>query len=133
MTEWSLNLSKDQTDVTTLPCAIGSANKVAPVRKQMGTFLNSEGSMSILFTQDQTSLGRRLLGNSIHLDSTVDAKLYIDAVSGGATVDDALSSYFEGKVNLLGFDISVNTSDAIVATVNFSLADQPTALFGVTL
>ena len=132
--EWSLSLSKDTTDVTTLPCSIGTGgSKVAPVRKQQGTFLNGEGSMSIMFTSDQTSMGQRLLGNSVLTDSKVYAKMYVNAVSGGATIDDNKSSYFEGSLNLLGFEITVNTSDAIVATVNFSLADTPKKLFGVSL
>ena len=134
VTEWDLSLTKEQADVTTLPCSVGTGgSKVAPVRKQIGTFLSGEGSMSILFTSDHASMGQRLLANSVMVDSKVDAKLYIDAVSGGAAIDDAASSYFEGSVNLLGFEISVNTSDALVATVNFSLADQPKALFGVKL
>lgn len=134
VTEWDLSLTKETADVTTLPCSVGTGgSKVAPVRKSVGTFLSGEGSMSILFTSDHTSMGQRLLANSVLVDSKVDAKLYIDAVSGGATVDDAASSYFEGSVNLLGFEISVNTSDALVATVNFSLAEQPKALFGVKL
>ena len=134
VTEWDLSLTKEQADVTTLPCSVGTGgSKVAPVRKQIGTFLSGEGSMSILFTSDHASMGQRLLANSVMVDSRVDAKLYIDAVSGGAAINDAASSYFEGPVNLLGFEISVNTSDALVATVNFSLADQPKALFGVKL
>ena len=135
VTEWSLSLSKDQADVTTLPCSVGTGggSKTAPVRKQMGTFLNGEGTMSIIFTDDSTSMGQRLLADSIMVDSTVEAKLYINAVSGGAAIDDTKSSYFEGKVTLLGFSISVNTSDALVAEVNFALAEAPKALFGVTL
>ena len=133
--EWSLSLTKETTDVTTLPCSVGTGGaKVAPVRKQQGTFLSGEGSMSILFTADQTSMGQRLLGNSVLTDSKVYSKLYVNAVAGaGGIVDDATSSYYEGWLNLLGFEITVNTSDAIVATVNFSLADSPKALFGVTL
>ena len=132
VTEWSLNLTKDQTDTTTLPCSVsGGAAKAAPVRTNTGTFLNGEGSMSLLFTADQASFGRRLIANSVFKDSRVDAKLYVDAVSGGATINDAVSAYFEGPVNLLGFELSVNTTDAIVATVSFSLADTPTHLLGV--
>ena len=133
--EWSLSLSKDQTDVTTLPCSIGlGGGLVAPVRKQQGTFLNGEGSMNIMMTADQSSMGQRLLADSIKKDSKVMAKLYVNAIAGGfgGTIDDVNSSYFEGEVNLLGFSISVNTSDAIVAEVNFSLAAEPRALFGVT-
>ena len=134
VTEWSLDLSKETTDVTTLPCSISAAGKVAPVRKTQGTFLNGEGSMTMLFTGNMTSSGNRLLTDAIMADSTVYAKLYIQAVSGaGGTVDDAESMYYAGKVNLLGFSITVNTTDAISAEVNFSLADTPDALFGVIL
>ena len=136
--EWSLDLSKDQVDVTTLPCSIGSGGgKVAPVRKQQGTFLNGEGSMTLLFTGDQTSMGNRLLADSIMADSTVYAKLYINAVAGAGgmapAIDDASSMYYAGKVTLLGFSITSNTSDALTAEVSFSLADTPDAIFGVTL
>ena len=134
VTEWSLDLSKETTDVTTLPCTISAAGKVAPVRKTQGTFLNGEGSMTMLFTGNMTSSGNRLLTDAIMADSTVYAKLYIQAVSGaGGTVDDTTSMYYAGKVNLLGFSITVNTTDAVSAEVSFSLADTPDALFGVIL
>ena len=136
VSEWSLNLSKDQTDVTTLPCSISTSGggKVAPVRRQQGTFLNGEGSMSVMFTGDTTSPGMRLLQDSIMTNSEVYAKLYINAVGGaGGAVDDDTSMYYAGWVNLLGFSITVNTTDAIVAEVNFSVSQQPDAIFGVVL
>ena len=134
VTEWSLDLSKDTADVTTLPCSISAAGKVAPVRKTQGTFLNGEGSMTMLFTADMASNSNRLLTDAIMADSTVYAKLYISAVAGaGNTVDDTKSMYYAGKVNLQGFSISVNTTDAIQAEVSFSVADTPDALFGVIL
>lgn len=133
--EWSLSLTKETTDVTTLPCSIGTGGaRVAPVRKSQGTFLNGEGSMTVLFTGDQTSMGQRLLSSSVLIDSKVMAKLYINAVSDGSGgIDDSVgaSSYFQGAVNLLGFEISVNTEDALSAEVSFSLAEQPRAIFGV--
>ena len=133
--EWSLDLSKDTIDVTTLPCSLGtSGNQVAPVRKTQGSFLNGEGSMTLLFTADQQSMGNRLLADSVMADSTVYAKLYISAVAGaGAVVNDSGSMYYAGKVNLLGFSITANTSDALTAEVSFSIADTPDAIFGVTV
>lgn len=133
--EWSLSLTKDSADVTTLPCSVGTGGtKVAPVRKSQGTFLEGEGSMSLLFTGDQSTIGMRLLQDSIMVDSRVYAKLYISAVSGaGGVVDDSASMYYAGYLNLLGFSITVNTSDAIVAEVNFGVADAPDAIFGVTV
>ena len=66
------------------------------------------------------------------VDSRVYAKLYISAVAGaGGTVEDDSSMYYAGYVNLLGFSITVNTSDAIAAEVNFAVADTPDAIFGV--
>ena len=131
--EWSLDLSKDSADVTTLPCSVSAAGKVAPVRKTQGTFLNGEGSMTLLFTADMTSTSNRLLTDAIMADSTVYAKLYINAVAGTGTIDDKQSNYYAGKVNLQGFSISVNTTDAVQAEVSFSVADTPDVLFGVVL
>ena len=133
--DWSLSLVKGQVDVTTLPCKVNCSsdgNKVAPVRKQQGTFLEGEGTMNIMFTGDSTSNGTKLLQGSIMNDSRVYAKLYISAVCGSDDkVDDGESLYYAGYVNLLGFSLSVNTTDAIVAEVNFAVADTPDAIFGV--
>ena len=133
--EWSISLTKDSADVTTLPCSVGTGGaKVAPVRKSQGTFLEGEGSMTILFTGDQSTMGMRLLQDSIMVDSRVYAKLYISAVAGaGGAVDDDASMYYAGYLNLLGFSITVNTSDAIAAEVNFAVAEAPDAIFGVTV
>ena len=133
--EWSLSLTKQTADVTTLPCSVGDGGgKVAPVRKQQGTFLEGEGSMTILFTGDQSTMGMRLLQDSIMVDSRVYAKLYISAVAGaGGVVDDDASMYYAGYLNLLGFSITVNTSDAIAAEVNFAVAEAPDAIFGVVV
>ena len=133
--EWSLDLTSDTVDTTVLPCSLGTGgSKVAPVRTNQKTYLNGEGSMSMLFTGDLSSIGNRLLADAVMSDSKVKAKLYINAVAGaGATVDDAASMYFEGKVHLLGFSVTANTSDALTAEVTFSLAEQPTKIFGVTV
>ena len=130
--EWSLSLTRDSIDTTTLPCTPSTSHgNVAPVRTSQPSFLSGEGSMSIMFTEDQTTMGRRLLASSVMSDSRVAAKLYISAVSGGASIDDSVSTYFDGDLNLMGFDITVNTSDAITASVTYSLAGQPRKLFGV--
>ena len=135
VSEWQLSLAKSSADVTTLPCDVGTGGaKVAPVRKSQGTFLEGEGSMTILFTGDQSTMGMRLLQDSIMVDSRVYAKLYISAVAGaGGTVDDGASMYYAGYLNLLGFSITVNTSDAIAAEVNFAVAEAPDAIFGVAV
>jgi hypothetical protein len=58
----------------------------------------------------------------------------VKAVEGaGNVMDDTLSSYIEAPVSLAGFSISVNTSDALVATINFNLSGPPTHLFNLSL
>ena len=90
--------------------------------------------MSVLFTADQGSLANRLMANSMLKSSEAYVKLYVNAVAGaGATINDASSSYFEGKIALQGFSLSVNPDDATTGEITFSLSDQPTAIFGVTL
>lgn len=132
--EWSLDLTKESIETTTLPCAVGTASKYAKFRTSISGYASGEGSLSVMFTADQTSLANRLLANSILQDSTAEVKLYVSAVAGtGSTVDDTQSSYFQGKVNLQGFSVSVNPDDVTVAEISFSLAEQPTAIFGVTL
>ena len=133
--EWSLDLSRESIDTTTLPCAVsGGASKYAAFRTQTSGFASGEGSMSVLFSADQGSLANRLMANSMLKNSTAYAKLYVNAVAGaGTTLNDTASSYFEGEISLQGFSISVNPDDAITAEINFSLSAQPKAIFGVTL
>jgi uncharacterized protein YaiE (UPF0345 family) len=131
--EWSLDLSRETLDSTTLPCAVGSGSKYAEFRTQVGGYASGEGSLSVLFTADQTSLANRLMANAMLKNSTANVKLYVNAVSGGATIDDSASSYFEGEIALLGFSVSVTPDDVITAEINFSLSAQPKAIFGVTL
>ena len=134
VTEWSLDLSRETIDTTTLPCTVGAGSKYAEFRTQTAGYASGEGSLSVLFTADQASLANRLMANSMLKSSEAHVKLYVNAVAGaGATINDALSSFFEGQITLLGFSLSVNPDDAISAEINFSLSAQPTAIFGVTL
>ena len=134
VTDWSLDLSREQIDTTTLPCTVGNGSKHAEFRTQTGGYASGEGSISVLFTADQTSLANRLMANSMLKSSEAHVKLYVSAVAGaGATINDAHSSFFEGQITLLGFSVSVNPDDAITAEISFSLSAQPTTIFGVTL
>jgi len=132
---FSLDLSRETVDTTTLPCKVGgAATRFATFRTSMSGFASGEGSMTVVFTAGQTSLANRLLANSMAKNSLATVKLYISAVSGaGGALDDSQSNYIEAKVSLNGFSVSVNTDDIVEAEVNFSLAAQPTALFGVKL
>jgi len=134
--EWSLDFSRESIDITTLPCSVGGeADKYASFRTTIPGFASGSGSMSVLFSGDNTSMSSRLIANSL-LKSQAGAtvKLYVNAIEGsGGVMDDTASSYIEAPVSLEGFSISVNTSDAIVASINFSLSGPPSHLFNLNL
>ena len=135
--EWSMDFSRESIDITTLPCKVGGdADKYASFRTTIPGYASGTGSMSVLFSGNSSSLSGRLIANSL-LKSQAGAtvKLYVNAIEGATSgvMDDTLSSYIEAPVSLEGFSISVNTSDAIVATINFSLSGPPSHLFNLTL
>ena len=134
--EWSMDFSREEIDITTLPCNIGgAADKYASFRTTIPGFASGSGTMNVLFSGDQSSLSGRLIANSL-LKSQAGAtvKLYVRAVEGaGGVMDDTLSSYIEAPIALAGFSISVNTTDALVASINFNLSGPPTHLFNLSL
>jgi len=130
---WSLDLSRETVDTTTLPCkAGGAASRYASFRTSQAGFASGEGSMTVVFTSG-VGMSQRLLSNSMYKNSVASVKLYVNAVSGAGGIDDTTSNYIEALVSLNGFSVSVNTDDIVEAELSFSLAAQPTALFGVKL
>ena len=134
--EWSIDFSRETIDITTLPCKVGgAADKFAGFRTSIPGFASGSGTMSVLFSGEQTSLSGRLIANSLLKNQAgATVKFYVKAIEGaGNVLDDTLSSYIEAEVSLDGFSISVNTTDAIVASINFSLSKPPTHLFNISL
>ena len=134
--EYSLSLERESIDISTLPCkpCEGAGSKYASFRTSAPGYASAEGSMTVLFSKDTNSASNRLLANSMLADQAgANAKFYIDAVCGADGVDDSLSNYIEAPITLNGFEITVNTEDAVEATINFGFAGQPTALFGLSL
>jgi hypothetical protein len=134
--EWSIDFSRETIDTTTLPCKIGgAADKFAGFRTSIPGFASGSGTMSVLFSGEQQSLSGRLIANSLLKNQAgATVKFYVKAIEGaGNVLDDTLSSYIEAEVSLDGFSISVNTTDAIVASINFSLSAPPTHLFNLAL
>jgi hypothetical protein len=130
---WSLELSRDSIDVTTLPCKVGNASKYAGFKSSLGGFASGEGSMTVLMTKG-TSQANRLLANSLYKNSTAKVKLYLEAgVATGGAVDDTTSNYIEATVSLQGFSTGVSVEDAVECEISFSLLGTPDVLFGVKL
>ena len=134
--EWSLSLERESLDITTLPCkpCEGTGSKYASFRTTAPGYAAAEGSMTVLFSKDANSASNRLLANSMLKDQAGSwVKLYLDAVCDAGGVDDSVSNFIEAPVTLNGFEVTVNTEDAVEATINFGFAGQPTSLFGLHL
>ena len=128
--EFSVDYSREQLDVTTLPCTVGAAAgaaKWAATKKFQGGFAEITGTLTLYITDNQASLANRLM-ESVHLNIQDGAKvvLYLDAVSDGNTPpapsEDA-STFIAGSVQFTDFSTSVNPDDPTQAEVSFSMYD----------
>ena len=136
--EFSFDLTREQLDVTTLPCGVGTSAgaKYASFKKFQPGYASGTGTMTVYFTDDQTALANRLLGNVL-LKSQEGAyvKLYVNTVSDGQTPaapDDAESLYIESGISIEGMSLSVNPDDATTGDLTYSILN-PTVFLGTTL
>ena len=132
--EFSIDIERELLDVTTLPGGVSGVTKYAPFRNQQGGFATASGSMTVYFTDSQTSLANRLLGNVL-LKSQEGAavKLYVDCVDNGSGVpDDSSSILVDSDVSITGMNLSVNPDDATTAELSFNLTN-PRHMFSTSL
>ena len=135
---FSLDLSREEIDTTTLPCGVGGGGnaKWAPFRTKQAGYADGSGSMEVQFTTDQEALANRLLANSMMKNqSGAEVRLFINTVEGtglSANKPDLTKSlYIQAPISILGFSINVSPEDVITASLNFSLSGQPSQLFGL--
>ena len=132
--EFSIDIERELLDVTTLPGGVSGVSKYAPFRNQQGGFATASGSMTVYFTDSQTSLANRLLGNVL-LKSQEGAtvKLYVDCVDNGSGgVDDASSIFVDADVTITGMSLNVNPDDPTTGEVSFNL-NNPRHMFSTSL
>ena len=129
--EWSIDYSREQLDVTTLPCTVGAtagSAKWAATKKFQGGYAEITGTLTLYITDNEKSLAQRLM-ESVHLNIQDGAKvkLYMDAVSDGDATnpqpDDTTSTLIAGSVQFTDFSTSVNPDDPTQAEVSFSMYD----------
>lgn len=130
--EFSIDITREELDVTTLPCGAngGGASKYASFRKTQAGYASGTGTMSVYFTDDQTSLANRLLAN-VMLKSQQGAavKLYVNAVAGtGGAIDDTKSLLIESDISITSMSLSVNPDDATTAELSFSIVNPKNIL-----
>ena len=138
--EFSLEISREELDVTTLPCGVGSAasSRYAAFRKTQSGYASGTGSMTVYFTDDQNTLANRLLGNVVLKDQNGAAvKLYVDTVAGGTTVagveqpDDSKSLFVEADISITSMSLSVTPDEATTAEVAYTILNPKNILGAV--
>jgi len=130
---FSIDLSRDELDVTTLPCSTGDCGKLASFRKTQAGFATATGSLEVYFTCDQELMSNRLLGASLlKTQQGATVRLYVcTQVNADGTVNQDDSLYIEAEINLLGMSFSVDPENPTTATINFGVTNMISA-FGLT-
>jgi len=132
---FSIDISRDELDVTTLPCHDGSTSdgcsRLAAFRSTQSGYASATGSMEVYFTCDQENVANRLLGSSVlRNQSGARVKLYVCTVTTDGEVDDSKSLYIEADINISGMSFSVNPDDPTTGTLSFSVTNMVSA-FGI--
>ena len=131
--EFSVEISREELDVTTLPCGEQAGSKYAQFRKTQPSYASGTGTMTVYFTDDQTSLANRLISNVL-LKSQEGAKvkLYVNAVYSGGTLDDSASLYIESDIKINSMSMSANPDDPTTAELGFTI-QNPTHILSTPI
>jgi hypothetical protein len=133
--EFSIEISREELDVTTLPCSTGGGSKYASFRSTQAGYASGTGSLTVYFTDSQTSLANRLLANTLlKSQEGASVKLYVNAVAGASagTVNDAASLFIEADISITSMSLSVNPDDPTSAELAFSITN-PKNILGAVL
>ena len=132
---FSIDLSRDELDVTTLPCSVSEAcgKELASFRKTQAGFATATGTLEVYFTCDNESIQNKILQGSLQrTQGGATVRLYVctktDA-QGEIDVDNSL--FIEADIQLLGMSFSVDPDNPTTATINFGVT-HVTSAFGLT-
>ena len=130
VSSFDFSLDREQIETTSLSCGCSTdGSGLASFKTYQAGFIDGTGSVEVQFTQDQSSMASRVIGSSLKKDQLgAQIRLYINTVcKPDGTIDNDTSAYIEAPVTLLGFSFSVSPTEVTTATIQFSLAGQPTA------
>ena len=126
--EFSVSMSRDSLDATTLPCAPSASaggQKWAQTKKNQPGTAEITGTLTLLITDNPAALSTRLMESTfLSNQDGATVKLYIDLQSDGATPpqpDDPNSSVIAGEVLFTDFSTTVNSDDITEAEVSFTM------------
>ena len=126
---FDFSLDREQIETTSLSCGCSSSSDgLASFKTYQAGYIDGTGSVEVQFTQDQSSMASRVIGSSLQKNQLgAQIRLYINTVcNSDGTLNNTASAYIEAPVTLLGFSFSVSPADVTTATIQFSLAGQPT-------
>ena len=134
--DFSIDVSRDELDVTTLPCAEdvpgSGCDTLVEFRKTQAGYATATGTMTVYFTCDQTNISNRLLSSSIlRNQGGAKVKLYVCATYESGKLVDNKSLFVEADITISGLSFSVNPDDATTAELSFSVRKM-TSMFGLT-
>ena len=132
---FSLDLSRDELDVTTLPCSVSEAcgKELASFRKTQAGFATATGTLEVYFTCDNESIQNKILQGSLQrTQGGATVRLYVCTKTDAQGEIDVDSSLFiEADIQLLGMSFSVDPDNPTTATINFGVTSVQSA-FGLT-
>ena len=132
---FSIDLSRDELDVTTLPCSVSEAcgKELASFRKTQAGFASATGSLEVYFTCDNESIQNKILQGSLQrTQGGASVRLYVcTKTNAQGEIDTDSSLYIEADIQLLGMSFSVNPDDPTTATINFGVTNVVSA-FGLS-
>ena len=128
---WDLEITREELDVTVLPCGIGSggatAGKYAKFKRFQPGYADGSGSMTILFSDNDDALGQRMLDN-VMLSSQEGARvrLFLNTVSDGESTpapDLTDSMFIEADISMNSMSVSVNPDDPTTAEIGYKVSN----------
>ena len=128
--EFSLDISRDELDVTTLPCGDGGTgcDTLAAFRSTQAGYASATGSMSVYFTCDQDNIANRLLSASLlKSQSGASVRLYVCTQYDSGEIDNDTSLYIEAEISITGMSFSVNPDDPTTGELSFSVTKMISA------
>jgi len=131
---FSIDLSRDELDVTTLPCSVSQTcgAELASFRKTQAGFATATGTLEVYFSCDQTSTANKLLTGSLQrTQGSASVRLYVcTKTNADGSINETDSLFIEADIQLLGLSFSVNPDDPTTATINFGITEVRSA-FGL--
>lgn len=128
VSSFDFSLDREQIETTSLSCGCTSSDGLASFKTYQAGYIDGTGSIEVMFTAEQASMASRVIGSSLKKDQLgAQIRLYINTVcKSDGTIDNSASAYIEAPVTLLGFSFTVSPTEVTTATIQFSVAGQPT-------